>query len=410
MLEILLLNFLFLLIPFLIYITFFDTKTPRNFGLVLTFLAIITMILCMSYPIHLKSGFIFDLRYIPVIIIGLYLGYQNIVILYVALNIYRFFIGGDGFVQSFLFSTFISIVMSLCHRKFISLNGRYRIYFAVFASFLTMVFYIFTLSFQVILNREFWMLTLNSVTTYVVMTMIIMSLIERVLSNIKARDLIIQSERFQVISELSASVAHEIRNPLTTTHGFLQLLSQSQDMQIKEKDYVKYSLQELQRAEKIVSDFLAFSKPQDEDMVDSDFKEEMEYAKNILMPYANMHNVLIQVNFHNSLHKRVNKSLIKQCFINLYKNGIEAMKDEGGILSIDVSEQKKNIIIKIQDSGIGMTNEEIISLGKPYYSTKKHGTGLGMVMVYNAIHKVGGNIKVESQKGKGTTFTLIIPV
>ncbi|MGB3261193.1 ATP-binding protein, partial [Paenisporosarcina sp.] len=69
-----------------------------------------------------------------------------------------------------------------------------------------------------------------------------------------------------------------------------------------------------------------------------------------------------------------------------------------------------NIIITVKDSGVGMTNEEIQKLGKPYYSTKKEGTGLGMLMVYGTISKVKGKIDVESKKGVGTTFTITIPV
>jgi two-component system sporulation sensor kinase B len=96
--------------------------------------------------------------------------------------------------------------------------------------------------------------------------------------------------------------------------------------------------------------------------------------------------------------------------INLYKNGIESMEEDGGILYVDVSEQKNCIMIKITDTGIGMTDEETSRLGKPYYSTKKQGTGLGMLMVYSTIHKLRGHIDVDSKKGKGTSFTITLPV
>jgi len=129
-----------------------------------------------------------------------------------------------------------------------------------------------------------------------------------------------------------------------------------------------------------------------------------------MTPYANMHHVAIQVNFNNSLYKTFDINQIQQCLINLYKNGIEAMKKDGGTLSIDVSEQKKKIFIQIRDTGTGMTSEEIVHLGKPYYSTKKEGTGLGMLMVYSTISKVKGKIEVESEVGQGTTFLITIPV
>ncbi len=368
------------------------------------------MVLCMSYPIHLESGFIFDLRYIPFVIITLYFGYQNVLILYIILNLYRFLIGGDGIIQSFLFSTIIYTVVALLSVKYKQLKANNRVFFASMVASFTMFFYLFTLSFQTPLNREFFILSINAIGTHLIITAVMVSLIERVLMNLKERELFIQSERFQVISELSASVAHEIRNPLTTTHGFLQLLSTSDSIPSKEKTYIDFSLKELNRAENIVSDFLSFSKPQCENIIDTDLRNEIEYSMNILMPYANMHQVNIQLSYQNTLHKEFDKSQMQQCLINLIKNGIEAMQDKGGTLTIEATNYKNNIVLKITDTGIGMTEEEIESLGKPYYSTKKQGTGLGMVMVYNAIHKVGGTINVESKKGRGTTFNIVIPV
>lgn len=408
--QILLLNFLFLLIPFLGYFIFFDASSYRHFNLIFSIFATISVICCMLFPIQLQSGFIFDLRYIPFIIIALYWGFKSALIPYLAINIYQLWIGGESIIESFLFSTIILIVMSLCNHKFLSLDIKYRILFSGTASFLSMVFYLFTLSFWAPFNHEFWVLSIYVIGTYLLVMLILVSMIERLIANIREQKLIMQSDRFQIISELSASVAHEIRNPLTATHGFLQLLSQSKSISLQEKNYVDYSLQELKRAEKIVGDFLTFSRPQYENMKDSDLKEETEYAKNILMPYAHMYNVDIQIHFHNSLHKYFDRSQMQQCFINIYKNGIEAMKERGGTLEIEVSEQKQNILIKIKDSGIGMTDEQISALGKPYYSTKKQGTGLGMVMVYNAIHKAGGTIEVESKIGKGTTFMITFPV
>lgn len=408
--QILLLNFLFLLIPFLGYFIFFDASSYRHFNLIFSIFATISVICCMLFPIQLQSGFIFDLRYIPFIIIALYWGFKSALIPYLAINIYQLLIGGESIIESFLFSTIILIVMSLCNHKFLSLDIKYRILFSGTASFLSMVFYLFTLSFWAPFNHEFWVLSIYVIGTYLLVMLILVSMIERLIANIREQKLIMQSDRFQIISELSASVAHEIRNPLTATHGFLQLLSQSKSISLQEKNYVDYSLQELKRAEKIVGDFLTFSRPQYENMKDSDLKEETEYAKNILMPYAHMYNVDIQIHFHNSLHKYFDRSQMQQCFINIYKNGIEAMKERGGTLEIEVFGQKQNILIKIKDSGIGMTDEQISALGKPYYSTKKQGTGLGMVMVYNAIHKAGGTIEVESKIGKGTTFMITFPV
>ncbi|MFD1776972.1 ATP-binding protein [Paenibacillus rhizophilus] len=411
MFETLLLNFLFLLFPVVIVLIFFENRPQSYNRKMLIILSAVTMILCIAKPIKLEMGFIFDLRYIPFIIVALFGGYKNVLPLYLILNICRFYVGGAGTVHSFLYSTAVLILVPLFSKKFLKLDSKGRILCATVISFLTMGFYLIILSMIMgTLDRQFWILTLDALTTHVGVMGIIMLLIEKIITNIKNRDRILQSERLNVVSELAASVSHEIRNPLTVTSGFLQLLNKSNTITPTEKGYIELSLQELNRAEKIVSDYLSFAKPQSENMVYSNMKAESEYTKNLILPYATIHQVEVQFSFNNSLNKSYDRNQIQQCLINLYKNGIEAMKDKGGgTLVIDISERKQNIIISIQDTGIGMTKEEISRLGKPYYSTKEEGTGLGMLMAYSTINKVKGMIEVDSEKGKGTTFVITIP-
>lgn len=411
MFETLLLNFMFILFPILIFLIFFENRAYAYNSKILVLLSAVTMCLCIAKPFKLDIGFIFDLRYVPFIIVALFGGYKNVLPLYIILNIYRFYVGGEGTLQSFIFATIILILVPLYSKKFLKLDSKGRVIAATVISFLTMGFYLSILSFaQGTSNREFWILTLNAFTTHVGVMIINMILIEKIITNIKNRDRIMQSERLNVVSELAASVSHEIRNPLTVTSGFLQLLNKSKTMTQEEKGFIELSLQELQRAEKIVSDYLSFAKPQSDNMVYSNMEAESEYTKNIIIPFATMHKVEVQFSFNNSLNKSYDRNQIQQCLINLYKNGIEAMKDtEGGTLFIDIFEKKQNIMISIKDNGVGMTKDEISRLGKPYYSTKAEGTGLGMLMVYSTIDKVKGSIEVDSEKGKGTTFLITIP-
>ncbi|MEK4189337.1 MULTISPECIES: ATP-binding protein [unclassified Paenibacillus] len=411
MFETLLLNFLFLLFPVLTFLIFFENRAYSYNRLILVFMSAVTMSLCIAKPIRLEIGYIFDLRYIPFIIVALFGGYRNVFPLYIILNAYRFYVGGDGVFYSFLFATAILILVPLYKNRFLKLPSKGRVIAANLIALLIMGVYLFILGLvQDSLDRQFWILSLNALTTHVGVMSVIMILIEKIISNIKNRERIVQSERLNVVSELAASVSHEIRNPLTVTSGFLQLLNKSKTMTPEEKGFVELSLQELQRAEKIVSDYLSFAKPQSENMVYSNMKAESEYTKNIIMPYATMHKVDVQFNFNNSLNKSYDRNQIQQCLINLYKNGIEAMKEtDGGTLFIDIFEKKQNIMISIKDNGVGMTKDEISRLGKPYYSTKAEGTGLGMLMVYSTVDKVKGNIEVDSEKGKGTTFLITIP-
>ncbi|MBW4083708.1 ATP-binding protein [Paenibacillus sp. S150] len=411
MFETLLLNFLFLLFPVLIVVIFFENRAYPYNNKLLVLMSAVTMILCIAKPIRLEMGFIYDLRYIPFILVALFGGYRNVLPLYIVMNIYRFYVGGAGPLPSFLFSTAVLLLVPYLSKRFIKVSSNRRILWAAVIAVFTMGVYLIILGLITDkLDKQFWTLTVYALTTHFVVMGIIMILIEQIITNIKNRDRILQSERLNVVSELAASVSHEIRNPLTVTSGFLQLLNKSSTITPEEKGYVELSLLELNRAEKIVSDYLSFAKPQSDNMVCSNMKAEAEYTKNIIMPYANNHKVEVVFNFNNTLNKTYDKNQIQQCLINLYKNGIEAMRDkDGGTLTIDISEKKQNILISIMDTGIGMTKEEISRLGKPYYSTKEEGTGLGMLMAYSAINKVKGVIEVESEKGKGTTFLITIP-
>lgn len=411
MFETLLLNFLFLLLPVIVFLIFFENRAYHYNSKILIGLSALTMCLCIAKPFKLDIGFIFDLRYIPFIIVALYGGHRSVLPLYLILNVHRFAVGGEGILHSFLFSTAVLILVPLYSKKFIQLHSKSRVTAATLISFLTMGLYLIVfILVQGKPDAQFWNLTVNALTTHVFVMSINMIFIEKIITNIKNRERIMHSERLNVVSELAASVSHEIRNPLTVTSGFLQLLNKSNRINQEEKQYVELSLLELQRAEKIVNDYLSFAKPQSENMVYSNLKEESEYTKNIIMPYATMHKVQIQYSFNNTLLKSYDRNQVQQCLINLYKNGIEAMEEKGGgILTIEIYENDKHIMIRISDNGVGMTKEEISLLGRPYYSTKKEGTGLGMLMVYSTVNKVKGSIEVHSEKGKGTTFLIAIP-
>ena len=411
MIETLLLNFLFLLFPILIAVIFNEDRLTNFNKYLLMILSSVTLILCMEFPIELDLGYIVDLRYVPFIIVALFGGYKMAFPLYIILNAYRFFIGGDGIFQSLALSTGVLILVPLLSAKFMQQNSRWRIFVAMCVIFLTMSYYFFTLSFKFPkLTSEFWYLVFYTLSTHLMAAFILMALIEKIISNVKRREIYVQAERMRDVSHFSASIAHEIRNPLTVTRGFLQLLNESKTISADEKIYIEFSLKELERTEGIVSEFLTFSKLQSENMVFSDFVKDVKYIENIMQPYAKMNQVEILVRLTNTLKTTYDENQMQQCLINLVKNGIESMKDHGGILYVDVSEHKKNILIKIQDSGSGMTKEGISQMGKPYYSTKKEGTGLGMFMVYSTIRNIKGEIKVKSTVGKGTTFLLYIPV
>jgi two-component system sporulation sensor kinase B len=215
-----------------------------------------------------------------------------------------------------------------------------------------------------------------------------------------------RSEKMDIISELAASVAHEVRNPLQVTRGFLQLLEEkSKD---KDKEYLKLALDELDRASEIITDFLTFAKPEIEQVTLIDVLGEFKHIEGILYPLANYQGGGVQINIPTGLIIRGNASKFKQALINMIKNSIEAL-GEDGLIQIWAYEESGVVAIHIRDNGDGMGAEEIKRLGEPYYSNKTRGTGLGLMVTFRIIEAMKGSITFTSEKQVGTEAVIRFP-
>ncbi|WP_053374147.1 sensor histidine kinase [Paenibacillus sp. FJAT-27812] len=211
-----------------------------------------------------------------------------------------------------------------------------------------------------------------------------------------------RSEKMEIISQLAASVAHEVRNPLQVTRGFLQIIGEKANSE-KDKTFMLLAIEELDRASEIITDFLTFAKPQLEQTTILNIGEELQQIEGILVPLATMQGGLITVDLESNLYVRGNSSKFKQALINIIKNSIEALGQEGTI-HIRAYENKdtKNVIIRIKDNGEGMTENDLKRLGEPYYSKKTKGTGLGLMVTFRIIEVMQGTLHFTSKKGFGT--------
>ncbi|OZB90798.1 sensor histidine kinase [Paenibacillus sp. XY044] len=215
-----------------------------------------------------------------------------------------------------------------------------------------------------------------------------------------------RSEKMEIISELAASVAHEVRNPLQVTRGFLQLLQEkSRD---REKEYLRLALEELDRASGIITDFLTFAKPEAEKVALLDVRNEFRHIEGILIPLANLQGGRITTDIPKGLYVQGNSSKFKQAFINMIKNSIEALREEGHI-EIRAYRENDQVVIRVADNGEGMEPSEVARLGEPYYSNKSKGTGLGLMVTFRIIEVMQGKIDIESEKGAGTMMTVRFP-
>lgn len=219
-------------------------------------------------------------------------------------------------------------------------------------------------------------------------------------------DHIRKSDRLTVVGELAAGIAHEIRNPLTSIKGFVQLLKNG----MSKPDYFDIMLSEFKQIENIIDEFIVLAKPQDKS------KEKLELIKILLqvIKFMEAKTVLYKFQFKNELdHEVIHvfgiETQLKQVFINLLKNAMESMPAGGEIVIQVVKFNSDNISIIIKDHGYGISPGRMKKLGEPFYSTKEKGTGLGLMVSNKIIEEHKGTIHIDSEVGKGTTVEVSFP-
>ncbi|GGD86726.1 ATP-binding protein [Paenibacillus nasutitermitis] len=222
----------------------------------------------------------------------------------------------------------------------------------------------------------------------------------------KNEELLINSEKLYVAGQLAAGIAHEIRNPLTSLKGFLQLLASGRQ---NNKNYFDIMKSELSRIESIVSELLMLSKPQIYELSHKDIRHIMNETVTLLEAQALLHNIEMELNTgEEPLWIRGVENQLKQVFINVVKNAIEAMID-GGRIRIQCFRQGDQITVRIEDCGPGIPDEQMAKIGQPFYTTKEKGTGLGLMVSYKIVDNHQGSIHVTSSLGEGTTFEIVLP-
>ncbi|MEI2446825.1 ATP-binding protein [Priestia megaterium] len=218
-----------------------------------------------------------------------------------------------------------------------------------------------------------------------------------------------RAEKMNAIGQLAASVAHEIRNPMTVVKGFLQLFQDNTKLSNTELSYIHLMINEMDRAEAIIHDYLSLAKPDVHQHRFINCLECVTSLVDLLSSYALLtNNILIELDAKEEMYVRGSRNELNQVLLNIMKNGIEAMR-AGGTLRVGLYKREGHVHIQIEDTGIGMTSEQVNRLGTAFYSLKEKGTGIGLMVSYQLVEQMNGRIEVESIPGKGSTFTLIFP-
>ncbi|HWO95960.1 MAG TPA: cache domain-containing protein [Bacillus sp. (in: firmicutes)] len=226
----------------------------------------------------------------------------------------------------------------------------------------------------------------------------------------KTEKMLMKSEKLSVVSRLAAGVAHEIRNPLTTIKGFLQLLHTNKGA--LKQEYMDLVLSELNRVEMIIYEFLNLAKPHHESVFKrTDINKTLHAVTQLLRTNATLNGIeIITVTDDEVPMIECVDHQLKQVFINLIKNAVEATKRNESIYIQVKKIDEEHVRIRFIDHGCGIPEERLHMLGEPFYSTKEQGTGLGLMVSFKIIENHNGHIYFSSKVNEGTTVDIILPV
>jgi two-component system sensor histidine kinase HydH len=221
---------------------------------------------------------------------------------------------------------------------------------------------------------------------------------------------IMQAEKMAAIGELAAGIAHEIRNPLGIITGSAETVRKHEDQKIRE-EMTNYILEESQRINGLISTFLDFARPKEPKLVGCDLREVLEKTLLLLSPQAKTLGVEIKKEIPQKLLRvLIDPDQMRQAFTNLGVNALEAMP-QGGVLRVTVLENTRGkVLIRFSDTGKGIPKEMVTKVFDPFFTTKEGGTGLGLSIAHCIITQHGGDISVESEEGRGSTFTISFPL
>ncbi|MFC3038848.1 ATP-binding protein [Virgibacillus xinjiangensis] len=220
-------------------------------------------------------------------------------------------------------------------------------------------------------------------------------------------ELMIRYEKMSDAGQLAAGIAHEIRNPLTSLKGFLQLLQAG----VKGRDeYYKIMLEEIEKMEKITTELLFVSKPLTDHLKMEPVTEMIRDVVTLMSTQAKIKGIDIShiAEEEDASFIYCDRSQVKQVLLNLIKNSIEAMEEPGRIV-VKTIKNTEEICIQVTDEGAGVPDELIHKLGEPFFTTKKGGTGLGLMITKKILERHNGKLSVKRNEEKGSTFMISFP-
>lgn len=223
-----------------------------------------------------------------------------------------------------------------------------------------------------------------------------------------------QNDKLAMLGKTAAAIAHEIRNPLTSIRGFIQLL-RPHLVQLGKEEYARIIIDEIDRANEIIYEFLNSSKPSTPDKQAVHVEDLLKEVRLLFESEAILKSCDIELApVDPTLVVYADAKQMKQALLNIVKNSLDAIgsdpRRERGLIRISAKEQGAQVIMTVQDNGTGMDFHTQSKLFDPFFTTKMEGTGLGLAVCYRIIKNHGGHIQVDSDVGQGTRFKISLPL
>ncbi|WP_192797440.1 sensor histidine kinase [Psychrobacillus glaciei] len=312
-------------------------------------------------------------------------------ILAIILIVLRGFHGIDfGFYLALVIYSIFSLIFWCINPWFLRLTSKNRILFSTGISLFVgggiLVIALFLAPFHQMLDLFFAFLIVPPLGIAM-----ISYIIEMIENNILLQQLLIKAEKKEAVEQMGAAISHEIRNPLTTSIGFVELLDKDSLNQEKINQYLSILKSELDTAERIIQDYLTYSKPIISSVEALNVQKELTLVISLLQPLANYYSVKVSTNLLSTKLIEGDRSKFHQCFINIIKYNIECMPN-GGSLLIETVDTGTNIMISIQIAG-EKRNEEQLKM-----------TSHTMSVAFNIVRAMKGTIDIKNKIGKETVI------
>ncbi len=224
---------------------------------------------------------------------------------------------------------------------------------------------------------------------------------------------LLENEKYAAMGQMAAGIVHEVKNPLTTIKGFIQLLERNITKKDPEevKDYLKIINREIDRVNNLLKDFLQYAKPNAPKFTICNLNQVILDMSILLESQCTSKEIKLKTDLdHNLPEIYCDTNQITQVILNICLNAIDSMANSlQKILSITTFTDTEYIYVVITDTGCGMTKEQLDKIFNPFYTTKEHGTGLGLSVSYKIIENHSGKINVESQVNQGTEVSIALP-